>query len=64
MTSDKLKVSYVVAPFTERGRIKLYEKTAHYGFNPFLAIVPVMEKPGSWFLIAKDVKNTCGIVTF
>ena len=32
--------------------------------NPFLANVPIMEKPGSWFLLAKYVKNTRGRVTF
>ena len=33
-------------------------------FNPFPANVPIMEKPGSWFLLAKCVRNTCGRVTF
>ena len=33
-------------------------------FNPFQANVPIMEKTGSWFLLAKCVKNTCGRVTF
>ena len=32
--------------------------------NPFQTNVPNMEKPGSWFLLAKCVKNTCGRVTF
>ena len=30
----------------------------------FPANVPLMEKPGGWFLLAKCVKNTCGIETF
>ena len=30
--------------------------------NPFPANVPIMEKPGGWFLLAKCVKNTCGRV--
>ena len=30
--------------------------------NPFQANVPLMEKPGGWFLLAKCVKNTCGRV--
>ena len=33
-------------------------------FNPFLTNVPLMDKPGSWFLLAKCLKNTCGRVTF
>ena len=32
--------------------------------NPFPANVAHMEKPGSWLLLAKCVKNTCGRVTF
>ena len=32
--------------------------------NSFPANVPIMEKPGTWFLPAKCVKNTCGGVTF
>ena len=32
--------------------------------NPFSANVPIMDKPGSWLLLAKCLKNTCGRVTF
>ena len=32
--------------------------------NLFSPNVPFMDKPGSWFLLAKRVKNTCGGVTF
>ena len=32
--------------------------------NPFSTNVPFMGKPGSWFLLAKCFKNTCGRVTF
>ena len=32
--------------------------------NPFSTNVPIMDKPGSWFLLAKCLKNTCGRVTF
>ena len=32
--------------------------------NPFPTNVPLMQKPGSWVLLAKDLKNTCGRVTF
>ena len=31
--------------------------------NPF-STVPPMDKPGSWFLLAKYLKSTCGKVTF
>ena len=30
--------------------------------NPFSTNVPLMQKPGSWFLIEKYLKNTCGRV--
>ena len=33
-------------------------------YNPFPVNAPVMGKPGSWFLLAKCVKNTCGRVKF
>ena len=33
-------------------------------FRPFSTSVPIMDKPGSWFLLAKCLKNTCGRVTF
>ena len=33
-------------------------------FNPFSNNVPLMNKPGSLFLQAKCLKNTCGRVTF
>ena len=32
--------------------------------NTFLTNVPLMDKPGIWFLLAKCLKNTCGRVTF
>ena len=32
--------------------------------NPFSTNVPFMDKPGSWFLLAKCLKNTCGRLTF
>ena len=32
--------------------------------KPFLTNVPLTGKPGSWFLLAKCLKNTCGRVTF
>ena len=39
----------------------------NYGFttlNPFSTNVPLTDKPGSWFSLAKCLKNTCGRVTF
>ena len=33
-------------------------------FNPFLTNVSIKDKPGSWFLLPKCLKNTCGRVTF
>ena len=32
--------------------------------NPFLTNVTLTDKPGSWFLLAKYLKNICGRVTF
>ena len=32
--------------------------------NPFSTNVSFTDKPGSWFLLAKCLKNTCGRVTF
>ena len=32
--------------------------------NPFLTNVRLTDKPGSWFLIEKCLKNTCERVTF
>ena len=32
--------------------------------NPFSTNVPLMDKPGDWFLLAKCLKNTCGRVIF
>ena len=32
--------------------------------KPFSTNVSLMDKPGSWFLLAKYLKNTCGRVTF
>ena len=31
--------------------------------NPFSTNVPLMDKPGSWFFLAKCLENTCGTVT-
>ena len=33
-------------------------------FNSFSTNFSLMDKPGSWFLLAKCLKNTCGRVTF
>ena len=30
--------------------------------NPFSTNVPIMDKPGNWFLLPKCLKNTCGRV--
>ena len=36
----------------------------NYYINPFSTNVLLMQKPGSWFLLVKCLKNTCGKVTF
>ena len=37
---------------------------AKWSINPFPTNDPLMDKTGSWFLLAKGLKNTCGRVTF
>ena len=32
--------------------------------NPFSTNVPLTDKPGSWFLLAKCLKNKCGRAIF
>ena len=45
--------------------IKEYQHVLHGdALQLFEASIPLMEKPGRWFLLAKCVKNTCGRVTF
>ena len=43
---------------------KLNQSTTQVNYlsklNPFSTNVPLMDKPGSWFLLAKCLKNTCG----
>ena len=41
-----------------------YVDTSRERINPFSINVPLTDKPGSWFLQAKSLKNTCGRVTF
>ena len=36
----------------------------HEGIKSFFTNAPLIDKPGSWFLLAKCLKNTCGRVTF
>ena len=33
-------------------------------FNTFSTYVPITDKPGSWFLLAKCLENTCERVSF
>ena len=42
--------------------IQIYKKGIN--FNPFSTNVPHADKPGSWVLLAKCLRNTCGKVTF
>ena len=43
-------------------RLLIFDTTSL--FNPFSTNVSLMNKPGSWFLLAKCLKNTCVRVTF
>ena len=43
------------------------QTTLHIGgvtINPFSINIPIMDKPGRWFLLVKCLKNTCGRVIF
>ena len=40
----------------------IYKKVSH-AINLFSINVPLTDKPGSWFLLAKCLKNTCGKIT-
>ena len=44
--------------------IFLSKSFSFFWFNPFSTNFPIMVKPGSWFLIAKCLKNTFKRVTF
>ena len=35
-----------------------------HNINPFSTNIPIMDKPGSWFLLPKCLENTCGRVAF
>ena len=51
-----------VVEYAAQGRIS--SRNNYTRINPFLTNVPLMDKPNSWFLLAKCLKNTCGRVTF
>ena len=61
---------YCTCDFTSQGVMIIFLITTHCcvpiknDFNPFSTNVPLMDKPGSWFLLAKCLKNTYGRVTF
>ena len=49
---------------TSSSFVDLIFKTKNLFINPFLTNVPLMDKPGCWFLLANCFKNTCRRVTF
>ena len=51
---------YVFGKYFARNRFALN----WLAFRPFSTNVPLMDKPGSWFLLAQCLKNTCGRVAF
>ena len=57
--SDKNSKSYEIATL----KTPIIDTIFNY-VNPSLTNVPFTDKPGSWFLLAKCLKNTCGRVTF
>ena len=61
-----IKKESVLKMVAEKGRVHISNADFPQRclFNPFPANVTIMETPGSWFLLAKSVKNTCGRVTF
>ena len=64
--SNRVGVTYT--PTTRRQEptncLSVFDHFVGLALNPFLTKVPLMQKPGNWFLLAKCLKNTCGRVTF
>ena len=56
----ELASSYENATVTDIPKANKMAKT----INPFSTNVSLTDKPGSWFLPVKCLKNTCGRVTF
>ena len=52
---DSVKISSTTTNPVSKGKNEL---SVSNNINPFPASVPIMKKPGSWFLLAKCVKNT------
>ena len=51
-------------PFIDFQQIFDMPSNSELLFKPFWTNVPLMDKSGSWFLLAKCLKNNCGRVTF
>ena len=51
-----------VVEYVAQGRIS--SRNNYTRINSFLTNVPLMDKPDSWFLLAKCLKNTSGRVAF
>ena len=49
---------------TEDYPVVLQKLLKGFFINLFSTNVPLTDKPGSWFLLAKCLKNTCGKETF
>ena len=49
---------------TEDYPVVLQKLSKGFFINLFSTNVPLTDKPGSWFLLAKCLKNTCGRETF
>ena len=49
---------------TEDYPVVLQKLSKGFFINLFSTNVPLTDKPGSWFLLAKCLKNTCGKETF
>ena len=50
-------------PFNVGSKNKIFSQF-RLGLNPFSTNVPLMDKPGCWFLLAKCLKNSGGRVPF
>ena len=44
--------------------LQLLAEAVRSYIDPFSTNVPLMDEPGSWFLLANCLKYTCGRVTF
>ena len=60
----KLAVKIKKFPDSKKYEVPLLFRQTNIIINPFSTNAPLTDKPGTWFLLAKCLKNACGRVTF